>query len=522
MPNYLTPGVYVEETSSGIKPLQGAGTATAAFVGFTEKGPFNEAVLVTSWTQYTTLFGDFVPGAYLPQAVYGYFLNGGGNCYVVSLGSGIATADQAAPAALEAPARVELAGPGGTRPALTVGLTAAGSAAPGGPVTVEVEDATDGGDDAFKLVVRRDGKVEEVYDNVSTKKGPANVLTAVKQSTLITVEEVKGSTLARPVKGAKASLTPVRPSGAPATSGSDVSPGLYIGDTAARTGLSGLEALDDITMVAVPDLMAAYQAGAVDAEGVKAVQLELIAHCELMGDRVAIIDPLPGLNASQVREWRQEYSAFDSKYAGLYWPWVNVMNPAEKKAELIPPSGHIAGIWARNDDTRGVHKAPANEVMRGVLNPALAVTKGEQAILNPIGVNCLRSFPGQGVRVWGARTLSSDPEWRYINVRRLFNYVEKSILDGTSWVVFEPNTPRLWAGVSRTIEAFLTRVWRSGALFGRSPSEAFFVRCDDTNNPPENRDAGILTIDIGIAPVKPAEFVVFRLSQYAQGSSLDE
>ncbi|MFD5110371.1 phage tail sheath family protein [Streptomyces cinereoruber] len=522
MPNYLTPGVYVEETSSGIKPIQGAGTSTAAFVGFTEKGPFNETVLVTSWTQYTALFGDFVPGAYLPQAVYGYFLNGGGNAYVVSLGTG--AAKKTAPAELEAlaPTRVELAGPSGTRPALTVGLSATGSMTPGGPVTIEVEDATDGGDDAFKLVVRRDGKVEEVYDNVSTKKGPTNVLTAVKQSALITVEEVKGVALARPAKGAKASLTPVRPVNVPAEIEPDISPGLYIGDTAARTGLSGLEALDDITMVAVPDLMAAYQAGAVDAEGVKAVQLELIAHCELMGDRVAILDPLPNLNASQVREWRQEYSAFDSKYAALYWPWVNVMNPAEKKAELIPPSGHIAGVWARNDDTRGVHKAPANEITRGVLNPALAVTKGEQAILNPLGVNCLRTFPGQGVRVWGARTLSSDPEWRYVNVRRLFNYVEKSILDGTNWVVFEPNTPRLWAGVSRTIEAFLTRVWRSGALFGRTPSEAFFVRCDDENNPPENRDAGILTIDIGIAPVKPAEFVVFRLSQYAQGSSLDE
>ncbi|MEU9255935.1 phage tail sheath subtilisin-like domain-containing protein [Streptomyces sp. NPDC048270] len=526
MPNYLTPGVYVEETSSGIKPIQGVGTATAAFVGFTDKGPFNEAVLVTSWTQYTTVFGEFVPGAYLPQAVYGYFLNGGGNAYIVSLGPGTpGTAAQEAPATLEAsaPVRADLAGHNGSRPSLTVGLSPAGTSSTGGPVTVEVEDATDGGDDVFKLVVRRDGKVEEVYDNVSTKKGPANVLTAVKQSTLITVEEIKGAVLARPAKGAKASLAPARPANAPAVAEqADVSPGLYIGDTASRTGLSGLEALDDITMVAVPDLMAAYQQGAIDAEGVKAVQLELIAHCELMGDRVAIIDPLPDLNAQQVREWRQEYSAFDSKYAGLYWPWVKVMNPAEKKAEFIPPSGHIAGVWARNDDTRGVHKAPANEVMRGVLSPALAVTKGEQATLNPIGVNCLRVFPGQGVRVWGARTLSSDAEWRYLNVRRLFNYVEKSILDGTNWVVFEPNDPYLWEGVRRTIVAFLTRVWRSGALFGRSPAEAFYVRCDEENNPPENRDAGILTIDIGIAPVKPAEFVVFRLSQYAQGSSLDE
>jgi phage tail sheath protein FI len=519
--NYLTPGVYVEETSSGIKPIQGVGTSTAAFVGFTEKGPFNEAVLVTSWTQYTTVFGEFVPGSYLAQAVYGYFLNGGGNAYIVSLGAGGSSEETPALAA-PAPLRAELAGHNGARPSLTVGLSDAGATKSAGPVTVEVEDATDSGDDLFKLVVRRDGKVEEVYDNVSAKKGATSVVTAVKQSPLITLEEIKGATLARPAKGAKVVLAPAPAANAPAVVEPEISPGLYIGDTAARTGLSGLEALDDITMVAVPDLMAAYQQGVIDAEGVKAVQLELIAHCELMGDRVAILDPLPDLNAQQVREWRQEYSAFDSKYAGLYWPWIKVMNPAEKKAELLPPSGHIAGVWARSDSTRGVHKAPANEVMRGVLSPALAVTKGEQAILNPLGVNCLRTFPGQGVRVWGARTLSSDAEWRYLNVRRLFNYVEKSILDGTNWVVFEPNDPYLWEGVRRTVSAFLTRVWRSGALFGNSPSEAFFIRCNEENNPPENRDAGILTIDIGIAPVKPAEFVVFRLSQYGQGSSLDE
>ncbi|MFD5574635.1 phage tail sheath family protein [Streptomyces cadmiisoli] len=539
MPNYLTPGVFVEETSSGIKPIQGVGTATAAFIGFTARGPLNEAVLVTSWTHFTNVFGEFTADAYLPHSVYGYFLNGGGNAYVVSLGTGTDADAGAAPAELPqdgprehagtaGPVRGQLAAAGG-RPALTVGL-APGAAHGTSPVTVEVEDPGDAGDeDTFKLVVRRDGKVEEEYDNVSAKRGPAFVGTALKKSALITLEEVKGAALARPAKGTRVTLAPAAPAavsvvaqGAPVRAPARPSPGLYIGDTAARTGLAGLEALDDITMVAAPDLMSAYRRGAIDAEGVKAVQLALVAHCESMGDRVAILDPLPGLNAQQVRDWRQEYSGFDSKYAGLYWPWVKVMDPVEKRAETVPPSGHIAGVWARNDATRGVHKAPANEVMRGVLSPALAVTKGEQSILNPIGVNCLRTFPGQGVRIWGARTLSSDPEWRYINVRRLFNYVEKSILDGTNWVVFEPNDRYLWEGVSRTVTAFLTRVWRSGALFGRSPAEAFFVRCDEENNPPENRDAGVLTIDIGIAPVKPAEFVVFRLSQYTPGADTDK
>ncbi|MDX3342599.1 phage tail sheath subtilisin-like domain-containing protein [Streptomyces baarnensis] len=533
MPNYLTPGVFVEETSSGIKPIQGVGTATAAFIGFTERGPFDEAVLVTSWTQYAHVFGEFTADAYLPQAVYGYFLNGGGNAYIVSLGTGTEAAPSAdagtgqhRAAESAGTVRGELAGPSGGRPALTVALTSAAAADSAGQITVEVDDASDGGDEeSFKLVVRRDGKVVEEHDNVTAKRGPAFVGTALKKSAVITLEEVKGLAPARPVKGAKAGLAPNRPSGTAAAvreSRAELGADAYIGDTAARTGLSGLEAIEDITMVAVPDLMSAYQRGAIDAEGVKSVQLSLIAHCEAMGDRVAILDPLPELNAQQMRDWRQDYSAFDSKYAGLYWPWVKVMNPVEKRAEFIPPSGHVAGVWARSDNERGVHKAPANEVMRGVLSPALAVTKGEQSILNPIGVNCLRTFPGQGVRIWGARTLSSDPEWRYLNVRRLFNYVEKSILDGTNWVVFEPNDRFLWESVSRTVTAFLTRVWRSGALFGRTPAEAFFVRCDEENNPPENRDAGILTIDIGIAPVKPAEFVVFRLSQYAPGTETDE
>ncbi|MFF8018631.1 phage tail sheath subtilisin-like domain-containing protein [Streptomyces sp. NPDC007929] len=542
MPNYLTPGVFVEETSSGIKPIQGVGTATAAFIGFTEKGPVDEAVLVTSWTQYTNVFGEFTAGAYLPQSVYGYFLNGGGNAYVISLGTGAEESGPAAvPAATGAPAspvtqapppRGELAGASG-RPALTVGLAAAADNPSGGPVVVEVEDATgaDGDDETFKLVVRRDGKVVEEYDNVSAKRGPSFVGTALKKSALITLEDVKGTAPARPAKGTKVSLAPAVPAAASAVArrgGSEparvreLDAGRYIGDTAARSGLAGLEAIDDITMVAVPDLMSAYGRGALDAEAVKAVQLALIGHCETMGDRVAILDPLPDLGAQQARDWRAEYSGFDSKYAALYWPWVKVMDPVEKRATTIPPSGHVAGVWARNDATRGVHKAPANEVLRGVLSPAVAVTKGEQSILNPIGVNCLRGFPGQGVRVWGARTLSSDPEWRYLNVRRLFNYIEKSILDGTNWVVFEPNDRYLWEGVSRTVTAFLTRVWRSGALFGRSPAEAFFVRCDEENNPPENRDAGLLTIDIGIAPVKPAEFVVFRLSQYTPGAESNE
>jgi phage tail sheath protein FI len=293
-----------------------------------------------------------------------------------------------------------------------------------------------------------------------------------------------------------------------------------VGDAADRTGFSGLEAVDEVTMVAVPDLIAAYEQGAIDGETLKAVQLALIAHCELMGDRMAIIDPPPGLNAQQIKEWRVDDAGYDSKYAALYWPRLKVLDPSEGVHRFVPPSGHIAGVWARNDDTRGVHKAPANEVIRGVTSLETNITSAEQELLNPIGVNCVRSFPGRGIRVWGARTLSSDAAWRYVNVRRLFNYLEESILQGTQWAVFEPNDPALWARIRRTVSAFLTNEWRKGALFGTTPGEAFFVKCDAETNPAEGIDAGQVVCQVGVAPVKPAEFVVFQLSQFSGGTSL--
>ena len=518
MPSYLSPGVYMEEVSSGSRPIEGVGTAIAAFVGFTERGPLNEPILVTNWTQFSKTFGDFVEGCYVPHAVYGYFLNGGGSAYIVRVGGGSANGDSAGAAhgAVSSKATAELSS-GSAKPAFRVRAVAEGQA--GNDLTVEIADATESGEDTFKLIVRKGGQVEETFDNVTTRRGAANVITVVRQqSKLITIEEVKGAALAVPNKGAQVALS----GGDSAPAVVDVRPEQYVGDSAARTGFAGLEAIEDVTMLCVPDLMTAFQRGSVDAEGVKAVQLAMIAHCELMADRVAILDAPPGLNAQQMKDWRVNYAGYDSKYATLYYPWVKVMDPAVGKPIFVPPSGHVAGIWARNDETRGVHKAPANEVARGVIALETGITKGEHDQLNPVGVNCIRAFPGQGIRVWGARTLSSDPEWRYLNVRRLFNFVEKSILAGTNWVVFEPNDQRLWDAVSRTITMFLRRVWRSGALFGRTPGQAFFVKCDEENNPPENRDVGILTVDVGIAPVKPAEFVVFRISQYSEGTALEE
>jgi hypothetical protein len=521
MPSYLSPGVYMEEVSAGPKPIEAVGTSTAAFVGFTQKGPANKPTLITSWPQYTRTFGEFVEGAYLPLAVFNYFLNGGGNCYVVRIGAASedeAPAAAASPKALTQFAEATLTGSEGK---VALALRSAVPAGEARNIEVEIADASEGGDDTFKLTIFQDGNQVESYDNIALKRGPNNVSTALKASKLITITEVRPGAV-QPARGRTALAAPEGAVVAPVTPPVEVTPDVYVGDVSDRTGLGGLEALEDVTMLVVPDAVGALENGAIDLEGLKAIQLAMIAHCELMGDRVAILDAPPGLNAQQVKEWRMDYAGYDSKYATLYWPWVKVMDPGTGKTRHMPPSGAVAGIWARTDSTRGVHKAPANEIVRGGLSLELNITKGEHDTLNPVGVNCIREFPGQGMRVWGARTLSSDPEWRYLNVRRLFNFIEKSILLGTNWVVFEPNDSELWARVRRTIDSFLRRVWQSGALFGATPDQAYFVLCDESNNPAENRDAGILTVEIGIAPVKPAEFVVFRLSQMSDGAALGE
>ncbi len=234
----------------------------------------------------------------------------------------------------------------------------------------------------------------------------------------------------------------------------------FRGDVMARSGLEGLEVLDDVTMVVVPDLMAVPPGEKLNLDVVKAVQMAMIAHCEHLGDRLAILDAPPDMTPQEIKKWRMDTAGFDSQYAALYYPWIRVDDPIQNRPLAIPPSGYMAGIWARSDNTRGVHKAPANEVVRGAVGLVYNTTKGEQDTLNPFGINCIRAFPGMGIRVWGARTLSSNPSWRYINVRRLFNYVEKSIERGTQWVVFEPNDPFLW---SRSIAISAPSSPRSGA-----------------------------------------------------------
>ncbi|MDQ7033563.1 MAG: phage tail sheath subtilisin-like domain-containing protein [Anaerolineae bacterium] len=515
MPSYLTPGIYMEEVDRGTKPIEAVGTAVAAFIGYTEKASTSKngevislvgsPTLVTNWSQYVNSFGGFIDGAYLPDSVYGYFANGGSVCYIVSLRTlGAAVGDDAKSA----------------KASLTDGKKALLNvqAREGGPLgnDIEVETKADAPAEGaktattFTLNVKVNGDVKESYKGLTTDKGDNNVETVLKQSQLISVSIASGT---------KGAIVPA--DGSVALAGGAIETKAitikdYQGDINARTGLAGLEPMDDVTMIIAPDLMSSYEAGEIDMKGVQAVQQALIDYCELIRYCFAILDSPPGMMPQEIKEWRNTVN-YDTTRAALYYPWIEIADQTGSNGttRLVPPSGHIAGVYARVDGTRGVHKAPANEIIRTCLGLEVQVTKGEQSLLNPIGVNCIRSFPGRGIRIWGARTLSSDASWRYIPVRRLFNMIEESIERGTQWVVFEPNDQFLWGRVRRDVGAFLKMVWGSGALFGAAPSDAFYVKCDAETNPPELRDLGQLVVEIGISPVKPAEFVIFRISQWS-------
>jgi phage tail sheath protein FI len=309
-------------------------------------------------------------------------------------------------------------------------------------------------------------------------------------------------------KAAAEKAAAVKADGSPTTGTKVDNDARYIGKDngpGARTGLKCFEEIDEISLVAAPGVISA------------AVQDALLTHCENRKDRFAILDSPETVQGGVDKLPRPR----DSKYGAYYFPWIQVYDP-ERGNVYIPPSGHVAGVYARTDNERGVHKAPANEIMRGALGLRYQISRGEQDILNPRGINCIRLMQGNGIRIWGARTLSSDPSWRYINVRRLFIMVETSIERATQWVVFEPNDFRLWKRVTRTIASFLTLVWRQGALMGETPEKAFFVKCDEETNPPEVIDVGQLIVEIGLAPVKPAEFVIFRIGQMPAGGGVQE
>jgi uncharacterized protein len=521
MPTYTAPGVYVEEVPSSQKVLSAAPTAIAAFVGFTELAPTDDPNdpqglaprLVTSWSQFEKLYGSFAPGCVLPLSVYGYFANGGAIAYICRIpnsepsGQPAKLALPAADRALGLPLQIE-------------------SVEPDANISVEItndevaEDAPEG-PAPFTLTVLLDGSPVETFSNLEFGTGDRNVKTVVnKTSTKIKVEVAldKAVDLSKQIdvlKPGRYALEKAEPTPVPVTGRK------FAGSESARNGINGLAVADDVTIVTVPDLITAATKpdGTVDLDLWKSVQTALISHCEQNGNRMAILDAPPGMTPQQIKDWRSDVAMYDSAFAALYYPWIKVDNPIGVNGNsevFIPPSGHIAGVWARTDETRGVWKAPANDTIRGVLDIERAVTQNEQSLLNPIGINCIRPFGTRGIRIWGARTLASDTDWRYINVRRLFNMIESTILEGTQWAVFEPNDMALWEGVKRTLTGFLRGLWSAGALFGASADQAFYVKCDAETNPPESIDQGLLVVEVGIAPVKPAEFVVFRISQQKQ------
>ncbi|MBM4398649.1 MAG: phage tail sheath family protein, partial [Deltaproteobacteria bacterium] len=290
------------------------------------------------------------------------------------------------------------------------------------------------------------------------------------------------------------------------------------GGPAERTGLAVLELDEEVDLLAVPDIMWIFRRNA-NKDGlpfstladVQVVQDAMIAQCERLHDRFAILDsPFPE-SVDRTREYRL---LFDTRFAALYFPWIVTTHRGRRLS--VPPCGHMAGIYARCDEAMGVHRAPANEVIEGAEDLSLLLRDEDVGYLNSEGINCLKSLSTRGLRVWGARTMSSDPQFRFLNVRRVLNAIGRAMNASLQWVVFEPNVPSLWKTVSRNVNQFLMDLWRRGWFSGETPEEAFFVKCDEETNPPEERDAARLIVEVGVAPVRPAEFLTLRVAQEMQ------
>ena len=569
--DYFAPGVYVEEVDRGSRPIAGVSMSVAGFVGFTEDvrgdAELFKPMMVTNWSQYLELFGK--PGsdgftdfdAYLPFAVQGWFLNGGGRCWVVSIGTKIP--GSAAPSEEEVATKMLTSG---GKPSLQFNLklpeaegdapALPASGQTGGRLAVSIIDsepkplAEDAPEDAepplntgefFSVIVRNGDEVLERYDNLTMN---AEVETAVAEYVETAIESSEF------IKIANISQTGQALSRRPVNGTYEIAPPPYVakeehmardmqGARSDRTGLQGIFEVDEVSMVACPDLMRVYQDGLMDLDQVHGIMEMMLSMCENSfpgpAYRMALIDPppvKPGKNDNNavapeqqkpqdVFNWLREFNR-RSMFGATYYPWIKVANPRNGgKPIMVPPSGHMMGLWCRTDESRGIFKAPANDTPRGVLGLAYETNMREQELLNPVGINCIRNFVSynRGFKVWGARTLVEPDNvlWRYISVRRLLSYIEKSIEIGTQWVVFEPNDQDLWARVTRTVSNFLEQLWREGALFGGSAGEAFFVKCDGELNTQETMMLGRLYVEVGVCPVRPAEFVIFRIGQWAPG-----
>ena len=504
MPEYLAPAVYVEEITTKSRPIDGVSTSTTGFAGETERGP-TRLTLVTSWAEYERRYGSFVDrppfnraAPFLPYAVRGFFENGGRRLYLARV---VGKSSVAASASLEGSGGatiIRATGEGDWGNNILVGVTAAAGGA--GMFRISVAYFAGGVPEPFVEPTHPD--LLEVFDDLSADATAGNFAPAIvnRRSELIEITACPAAPTFVSFPDARLSggtyLPPSREdfAGAAAPHPED------------RKGLAGLSAIPEIAIVAIPDSVA-----------VDGLAADLLAACDGQRNRFAVVSEVrPHADAALIRP------PHDTSYGGFYYPWLRVAAPhVTGGSRLVPATGHVAGIYARVDSQRGVHAAPANEAVNGIVSAdqtgvvsplSHILTQADQEVLNPRSVNAIRDFRagGRGIRVWGARTMSSDALWKYVNVRRLMIFLERSIERGTRWVIFEPNVEATWAAVRGALMTFLTTVWRNGALQGRTQNEAFFVKCDRTTMTQDDIDNGRLVCEVGVAPVRPAEFIILR------------
>lgn len=492
MADFLHPGVYVIEQNTGARAIQGVGTSTGGFVGIAPRGPVGKAVLVTSWTDFVNKFAygldsPFLPNSYLAYAVYGFFNNGGTRAYVVRVADGS-----------EKKASYTYTD-GQTTPTDILKIEALDEGSWGNDLAVII---TQNGED-FDLVVKFKGNQVAKYEGVSLDATKDNFIVNLVNGVdkFITVDVLNSGTIAPAELGVEKKLV----GGADGTSA--LNPTSFTG----TKGLQAFDVVDDVNLIVIPD-----------SQAVETVVAGL-AYAESRNDAFFIADGPMNATQEEIQQFREQISGKDG---ALYYPWIEVQDPiakGAKKTRFVPVGGHVAGVIARIDNSRGTHKAPAGleANIRGALSVKTPVTDAGQDILNPVGINVIRAFPNQGIVIWGARTLGSDPKDRYINVRRELKKIMKSILLGTKWAVFEPNNADLWRRLIVSVRAFLMGEYMQGAFQGPTPAESFYVKCDSENNPQSEIDAGRVNMEIGVAINKPGEFIVIRIGQWDGGASAE-
>lgn len=474
----LHPGLYSQEVS-GTPPMEGVSTSTGAFVGIAPKGEIGKAVLVTSWTQYVAEFGGYIADSYLAYAVQGFFKNGGKRCYisrVVHYDGNNVTSKKS---------KLDIKGAPDSEDVLAI-VSAKNDGVWGDSISVAITP----NDVKFSLVVSYEGNVVETYDNLDLDTAEEYI----KSSKYISLDIISDTPLPKVVD-------------TKLTGGDDgvkdITPVDFVGDETKGTGLHAFDSVK-INLLAVPGMTSAD------------ILKEIIAYVELRQDCFAILDTPKGQTPQEVDEYVTKTANLASEYAGVYYPWIQVNDPigvGKNPKKFLPPSGYVMGAFAKMDTEVGVWRAPAgtDSQLLGVIDLEYSVSDNEQDILNPDCINCIRAFTGDGIIIWGARTLSKG-EYKYIPVRRVMMFVRQSLLANLRWTVFRPNDSVLWNATTNTVFNFLSSFWSQGGLKGSSPKEAFFVVCDDTINTADTVDEGKMFVDIGICPRKPAEFVIFRLS----------